>query len=67
MEKSIYKGVYKVKNNGKVNDLCWRANHKHKNSNWQIYKNTEIEAARAYDMRLISLGLQPVNILKPKL
>lgn len=33
---------------------------------WTVNKPTEREAALAVDVKLIELGRQPVNILKPK-
>ena len=68
MEKSIYKGVYYYdKNQGKHKPFYFSM-HKFNGVRWRS-KNfeTDIEAAKAYDMRLIELGLNPVNILKPKL
>lgn len=61
----IYKGVTLVlKAHGKpVNK--WKAQYKPENGDvWIKYCETEIEAAKAYDLRLIHLGLKPVNIFK---
>ena len=61
----IYKGVYAVTRNGKN---MFRSNHSYNKVIWQSnYFNSEIEAAKAYDIRLITLGFKPVNVLKPKL
>jgi allantoicase len=46
----------------------WCASHIHKTKGrWMKSCETEREAAKAYDIRLIELGLEPVNILKRKL
>lgn len=58
-----YKGVSRVYFN---NQYLWKAR-SHANYNyWEKFCDTEREAALAYDMYMIKIGKQPVNILKPK-
>ena len=67
--KTKFKGVHSqfLKRNGKNIGIRFMAVHR---CNHVIWKSklfeTEIEAAKAYDLRLIELGLEPVNILKRK-
>ncbi len=67
--KSKYKGVYGAEYNGagKSIGFKWSAQFRNKTVKWHSkLLPTEREAALAYDNKLIELGLQPVNILKPK-
>jgi len=63
----LYKGVtFVTKQHGKPLNK-WKAQYKPVNGDvWRKMCDTEIEAAKAYDLRLIHLGMPPVNILKPK-
>ena len=59
---SDFKGVTKWKSSGK-----WIAQHEHPTKGrWKKFCVTERDAAIAYDVRMIELGLEPVNILKQK-
>ena len=68
---SKYKGVSKrVCSNStheKTNNSPWQALFSLKGVRWKSTWATEREAALAYDMKMIELGLPPVNILKPKI
>jgi len=59
--KSNYKYVHGVKHK---NVTVWRA--RVARLKWSSYFNTELEAAKATDMFLISKNETPVNILKKK-
>lgn len=64
-----YIGVrcYDVIIQGKKLGIKYRAEKTHKYVNWRSkYFESEIDAAKAYDLRSIELGLDPVNILKKK-
>ena len=61
--KTQYKGVCIETVDGKI---IYRARKTYKGVRWQKNCDTERAAAIAYDVRLIELGLPPVNILKPK-
>ncbi len=61
--KTQYKGVAEETKDGKTFFIARKT---HKGIRWMKICETEKEAAKAYDIRLIELGLQPVNILKPK-
>ena len=60
--KSKYEGVsWQTRND----EIIFIARKTYKGINWRKFCQTEKEAAKAYDIRLIELGLPPVNILKP--
>lgn len=61
---SKYKGVGLYTIDGV---LKWKAFYMvSKTSMWQKICSSEREAAIAYDKKMLELGKQPVNILKPK-
>ena len=62
--KSKFKGVVAFITQGKY--LVWRAQLIVNKKKEYSYHNTEIEAAKRYDMYLIRNGKKPVNVLKPK-
>jgi hypothetical protein len=61
---SEYKGVSKVRSNGKYDTWC--ANSKHNGINCTKHCKTERQAAIAYDKMMIEQGREPVNILVRK-
>lgn len=61
---SKYKGVNKSKRQGKV---LWMSQYRANGHNWQKWHKTERDAAIAFDIKMIQIGKNPVNILKPKL
>lgn len=62
-EEVRYKGVYKKKKMKRF--VYFYAKHKHEGKEWTSgYYKTQRDAALAYDKRLISLGLEPINILR---
>ena len=63
---SNYKGVTPYRDRKWKNKILFIARKMHKGVDWQKHCKTERAAAIAYDIRLIELGLPPVNILKPK-
>lgn len=66
---NTFKGVYfgDVFNAGRAYGIKYIAKKTFKNKKWasKLF-DTEIEAAKAYDMHLIGMGLEPVNIFKRK-
>lgn len=59
-----YKGVYSsINRNGK---LVYFYNFKYKGINYKGTYDTEYEATKQYDIKLIENGKKPVNLLKPK-
>ena len=60
---SKYKGVTKGINYGKLN---WLAQYRTSKHNWSKWCKTEKEAAMAYDIKMIQIGKEPVNILVRK-
>lgn len=64
---SKYKGVhYQMCNSGRNRQKPWRAQLTYKQKAYSNYHATEREAAIAHDLQRIKVGLEPVNILKPK-
>lgn len=61
---SEYKGVTKKVINGKHHWISTLS--LGDGTNWQRYGETERECAIAYDKKLIEMGRDTVNILKPK-
>lgn len=61
-EEPRYKGVCKVVKQKRY--VYWNARHTYEGEKWQVTMKTQRDAALAYDKRLISLGLEPVNILR---
>lgn len=58
-----YKGVSQVY----FNDLIqWKAKSYANYTYWEKFCETERDAALAYDMYMIKIGKNPVNVLKPK-
>jgi len=57
-----YKGVWSCMSNGK--EIYFRYYITNKGTNYTGTYKTEREAALNYDLKLIDLGKQPVNILK---
>lgn len=64
MEKSKFKGIHQILINGK--NLYWQMKLKVNGRNCSKCFNTEREAAKAYDLKLIELGRSPVNVLIKK-
>ena len=69
---SKYKGVAKMKDiEAQKGKWGWKGMYvaQYRMSNgkiWNKHCKTEIEAAIAYDLKMIELGKEPVNILKPR-
>lgn len=63
---SKYKGIYPVIS-PRGGYVMWIASKIHKGKKYRKVLQTEKEAAFAYDKMCLSLGLDPVNILKRKL
>ena len=63
-EEPKYKGVHKSIRNKRY--VYWIAKHQLNGEEWKVTLKDQRLAAIAYDKRLISLGLEPVNILKRK-
>lgn len=69
-----YKGVYSVEliknSSGSSNNFNGKKFYAVKMVNYKKWKSKffdkEIDAAKAYDLKLIEFGLEPVNILKRK-
>ena len=66
MSLSKYKGVSLFKKKGGKDIENWAAQGSHKGVRWMKTFRTEREAAIGYDMKMIQLGKEPVNILKRK-
>jgi hypothetical protein len=65
---SKYKGVaYAGRIKGKGHAF-WKAQYENAQSgmNWEKLTKTERQAALEYDKKMLELGKEPVNILKPK-
>jgi len=58
---SNYKGVSKILLSGKY--IYWKAEYRTNEHNWRKLCHTEREAAIAYDIKMIEIGKEPVNIL----
>lgn len=66
--KSKYKGVSYIEPHFKDRfQKFWRFCLVYNKIKYTAYKDTEREAAISYDMKLIELGKDPVNILKKKI
>lgn len=61
---SNYVGVGKYTANGK--DEFWMAQTKIGGTQWEKRSESERDAAKAYDIKMIQLGKEPVNILVRK-
>jgi len=67
--RSKYTGVsgFELYDSGRKKGMVYLAKKTIKGTTWTSKAfNTEIEAAKAYDMKLIENGMDPVNILKRK-
>lgn len=62
--KSQYKGVNMIQSNG--NEIYWKYQLTYKGVKYQGAYKTEKEAGLSYDLKLIDLGKEPVNILVKK-
>lgn len=70
VKKSKYKGVYHSMSSTRsklMKEGYWIAQKIHKGKKYQKVCVEERDAALAYDKMCLSLGLEPVNILVPKL
>lgn len=63
LEKSRYKGVFKIRNNGKE---MWLLDVMINGNRYESKHHTEVEAAKTYDLAMIRHGKQPANILKAR-
>lgn len=61
LEKSQYKGVFKIRNNGKI---MWLLDVMINGVRYESKHETEIDAAKRYDLAMIRAGKKPANILK---
>lgn len=61
LEKSQYKGVFKIRNNGKE---MWLLDVMINGNRYESKHHTEREAALTYDLAQIRHGNKPQNILK---
>lgn len=57
---SNYKGVSKSNVRGKVK---WIAQYNANGHNWAKWCGTEREAAIAYDVKMVQIGKEPINVL----
>jgi hypothetical protein len=68
IEMSIFKGVYKyevIKTSSGHSTAGIKYIAKYHGWTSKLFEN-ELDAARSYDLKLIDLGLEPINILKRK-
>ncbi len=65
--KSNYQGVKYIANPKSVKSKRWEARMMHNGVIKTTTHYEEKEAAKAYDMMLIRIGKEPVNVLKRKL
>ena len=64
---SKHKGVTYINNPQSVGQKRWLAKFTYKGKTSQSTYETEIEAAKVYDLMRIKVGKDPVNILKRKI
>ncbi len=64
---SGYKGVIKFNRTDTKGGINWsKGKWKATHGKWQRYCDSEREAAIVYNLKMIELGLEPVNILKKR-